>query len=49
MTGSNGSILERTILGNRLLVGRDEVGAEKDVNTICYVDLPLKRTPTSDK
>ena len=43
ITYPDGSILERTILGNRLLVTPDEVGGEKDLKRVFYFDLPLRR------
>lgn len=41
VTGPDGSILERTLLGDVLLIARDQAGGEQDQNKICYFDLPL--------
>ncbi len=41
VTGPDGSILDRTILGDRLLIAPQEAGKEKDQNRIFYFDLPL--------
>ena len=41
VTGPEGSILDRTILGDRLLIAPQEAGEEKDQNRIFYFDLPL--------
>jgi predicted amidohydrolase len=42
VTGPDGSILSRTILGNTLLIGKEQVGTEKDLNKVFYFDLPLR-------
>ncbi len=42
VTGPDGSILSRTILGDRLLISKEQVGDEKaDLNRVFYFDLPL--------
>lgn len=41
VTAPDGSILERTILGDRLLISPEQVGKEEDKNQIFYFDLPL--------
>jgi predicted amidohydrolase len=43
VTGPDGSILERQLLGNSLLVTKDEIGGDKDKNQVYFFDLPLKR------
>ena len=43
VTGPDGSILDRTILGDRLLIAPDQAGKEKDSSRIFYFDLPLGR------
>jgi predicted amidohydrolase len=43
VTGPDGSVLARTILGDRLLVTAGEVGGEHDSKQIFYFDLPLSR------
>jgi predicted amidohydrolase len=43
VTGPDGEIRERTLLGDRLLVAPDQVGSERDANRVCYFDLPLER------
>jgi predicted amidohydrolase len=40
VTGPDGSILDRTILGNSLLIAPAEIGTPKDQNRIFYYDLP---------
>ncbi len=40
VTGPDGSILARTILGDRLLVAAEERGGETDRNRVFYFDLP---------
>src|SRR5262245_23456570 len=49
VTGEDGSILSRTIVGDTLLVSKDEVGTEKDRNRVFYFDLPLRRKGGSGK
>ena len=41
VTGPDGSILDRTILGDRLLISPEDAGKEKDRNRVFYFDLPL--------
>jgi hypothetical protein len=41
VTGPTGSILSRTILGNRLLIAPQQVGGQNDLNRVFYFDLPL--------
>lgn len=41
VTGPDGAIVQRTILGDRLLISPDRIGGEKDRNRIFYFDLPL--------
>ncbi len=43
VTAPDGSIVQRTILGDRLLIGRDEAGGKHDQNRVFTFDLPLKR------
>lgn len=43
VTGPDGGILARTLLGPRLLVSQGEVGGGLDRNQILYFDLPLSR------
>jgi predicted amidohydrolase len=43
VTGPEGSILERTILGDGLLIAPEQAGKEADDNRIFYFDLPLVR------
>lgn len=42
VTDPQGSSLSQTILGDRLFLSPDEIGTEKDVNHVCYYDLPLR-------
>ena len=45
VTGPDGSIIDRTILGDRLLIAPEQAGKEKDFKGIFYFDLPLGRKP----
>ncbi|MFH1268216.1 MAG: carbon-nitrogen hydrolase family protein [Planctomycetota bacterium] len=42
VTGPDGSIIERTILGNVLLIPPEQAGAPIDENRVFYFDLPLR-------
>jgi predicted amidohydrolase len=42
-TSADGSIASRTLLGDRLLVARDELDGQDDQNRILYFDLPAAR------
>lgn len=41
VTGSDGTVLARTLLGDTLLVAPAEIDTEKDSRKVCYFDLPL--------
>ncbi len=43
VTGPDGSIVRRTILGDRLLIPKEQAGSEADQNRVFYFDLPLRR------
>ena len=43
VTAPDGSIKQTTLVGNTLLVPRDEIGKERDANRIFYFDLPIVR------
>ena len=43
MTGPDGAILARTILGDRLLISPEEADDEQDQKRVFYFDLPLAR------
>jgi predicted amidohydrolase len=43
VTGPDGAILERTILGDKLLITPDQVGTPADSQRVFYFDLPLAR------
>jgi predicted amidohydrolase len=43
VTGPDGSIVDRTILGDRLLIPKSELGRETDQNRVFFFDLPLHR------
>lgn len=45
VTGPDGSIVQRTILGDRLFLAQDEVDTDADSKRVFYFDLPLD-TPT---
>jgi len=49
VTGPDGSVLSRTILGDSLLVTKEQVGTEKDQKQIFYFDLPLRQTSGTGK
>lgn len=42
VTGPDGSIVQRTILGDRLLISPDQVGGKQDLNRVFWFDLPLR-------
>ena len=42
VTGPDGSIVRRTILGDRLLIPKEQAGSESDQNRVFYFDLPLR-------
>ena len=41
VTGPDGTIVERTLLGNKLLIPPDQIGTAADTQRVCYFDLPL--------
>jgi predicted amidohydrolase len=41
VTGPDGTILARTILGDRLLIAPDQRGTAVDSHRVCYFDVPL--------
>jgi predicted amidohydrolase len=43
VTGPDGTILERTVLGDKLLIAPDEVGTAGDSQRVFYFDVPLAR------
>lgn len=43
VTAPDGSILQCELLGDNLLVSKEEVGSDKDQKRIFYVDLPVQR------
>jgi len=45
VTGPDGSILDRTILGDRLLIAPEQAGKEQDRNRVFLFDLPLGERP----
>ncbi len=47
LTGPDGSILSRTLLGDRLVITSDEVGSELDQNGVFYFDLPIAARETA--
>jgi N-acyl-D-aspartate/D-glutamate deacylase len=50
VTGPDGGIIKRTILGDRLLISPDQIGKQEDGNRVFYFDLPLpkRKTPAYD-
>ena len=49
VTGPDGSILSRTILGDRLLIEPDQVGTEVDQNRVFYFDVPAQPPADSSR
>jgi predicted amidohydrolase len=51
VTAPDGSILDMQLFGDpaerdaALAIGEEEIGGERDWNQVCYVDLPIPRTP----
>lgn len=45
VTGPDGSILERSLLGDGLLVPAEQVGTARDANRVYLFDLPVRRGP----
>lgn len=41
VTAPNGTIKQRTILGDRLLIPKEAIGGELDLNRVFYFDLPV--------
>jgi len=42
VTGSEGAILSRALLGDTLSVSPGQIGTEKDCNRVFYFDLPIQ-------
>jgi hypothetical protein len=42
VTGPEGRIRARTILGDRLLIDSDQAGGGEDLNRVFYFDLPIE-------
>jgi beta-ureidopropionase len=49
VTGPDGTILERTILGEKLLITLDQVGTAADSQRVFYFDVPLARPGDSQQ
>jgi predicted amidohydrolase len=45
VTGPEGHILSRTLLGGQLLIAPEQAGGERDLNRVFYFDLPLPPKP----
>lgn len=45
VTNPDGSIRDRTLLGDVLLISPEQVGGEKDQSRVIYVDLPIAKKP----
>jgi predicted amidohydrolase len=45
VTGPDGSILGRKLLGDSLLVPAEQTGGDNDKNRVLYFDLPLRQNP----
>jgi predicted amidohydrolase len=44
VTGSDGEIRQCILVGERLLVAKEQIGGSRDCKRVCYLELPLKRT-----
>jgi beta-ureidopropionase len=44
VTNPDGSIQMRTLVGDRLVIGKQQIGGPNDLNRIFYYDLPVSRT-----
>ena len=42
VTGPDGSVLDRTLVGDCLLIGPEQAGSDKDRNRVFFFDLPLR-------
>jgi len=42
VTGPDGAIRSRTVLGDTLLVSPAQIGSAKDINRVCYFDLSIR-------
>jgi predicted amidohydrolase len=49
VTGPDGTILERTFLGDKLLITPDQIGTAADSQRVLYFDVPLARGGGSDR
>ena len=45
VTAPDGTIVQQTVLGNKLLIPPDQIGTEADSKRVFYVDLPLAPKP----
>jgi len=43
VTAPDGTIVERTLLGDKLLISPDQIGTDLDLKRVFYIDLPLPR------
>jgi beta-ureidopropionase len=43
VTGPDGAVQQRTILGDRLLIAKEDIGGRRDQNRVFYYDMPLAR------
>lgn len=43
VTGSDGAVLDRILLGDRLLIVAEDAKTNKDQNRVFYFDLPVRR------
>jgi len=48
-TGQDGTILERTILGDSLLIPGTHVGTDKDQNRVFYFDVQVRKKQPQEK
>jgi predicted amidohydrolase len=48
VTNPDGSIQVRTLVGDRLMISKQQIGGPNDLNRIFYYDLPLLREPTAN-
>jgi predicted amidohydrolase len=47
VTGPDGAILDRTVLGDTLLIAPAEAGRERDSRRVFVFDLPVRRKPAA--
>jgi hypothetical protein len=46
VTGPDGSILDRTVLGDSLLIAGNDARTARDLYRVFYFDLPIRKKPS---